>query len=124
MIDERQGDEESLLLAAGEAGEGRSAPSLQPPALKDHTPRGRLGREGGEEVQRLPDPDPVGQRRLLKLAADAPAQLAGLPRGIQPQDPDLALIGVAQPLHALHRGRLAGAVGPEQAKDLPLLDLQ
>ena len=124
LVDEREGDEEPLLLAAGEAGEGCLPLSLQPPGVQDGTPWDTLGGEGGEEVQRLPYPDPVGQRRLLELAADAPAQLVGFPRGIQAEHPDPPPIRLAQALHALHRGRLAGAVGPEQAKDLPPLDLQ
>jgi hypothetical protein len=64
LVDEREGDEEPLLLAAGVAGEGCLPLSLQLPGVQDGTPWDTLGGEGGEEVQRLPDPDPVGQRRV------------------------------------------------------------
>jgi hypothetical protein len=44
------------------------------PALTQQLARAaRLCRQRGEEVERLPDPDPLRQSRLLQLAADSAA---------------------------------------------------
>ncbi len=78
----------------------------------------------GEQLERLPDADVVGQRRLLELAADAAAQLARLADRVEAEDRDLAAVGLAQALEAFDRGRLAGAVRAEQAEDLTAATLK
>jgi hypothetical protein len=72
----------------------------------------------------LPHLEAVRQRRLLELTADPSSQLLGLPLRVQAQHPDAAAVGAPQPLQALHRGGLPGAVAPQQAEDLPLADLE
>jgi hypothetical protein len=115
---QRQRDEQPLALAAGQVGEGGVALGGQPPLLQQQTPVGRAPVEGGVQVQRLPDLQPVGQRRLLELDADALAQLGALAARIQAEHPHRTRIGAAEPLQALHRGGLARPVGPDDPKDL------
>ena len=68
------------------------------------------GREAGEEVERLPHLEVVGEARLLQLAAHAPAQVAGVRARVLAEHAHRAGGRRAQALDALDGGRLAGAV--------------
>src|SRR5437868_2365568 len=63
-------------------------------------------------------PEPVGQRGRLELAAHQRPELLGLRHRVEAEHPQPPVIGLAQPLDALHGRRLAGAVGADQADDL------
>src|SRR6185437_10666641 len=76
------------------------------------------GALGAEQLERLGHPQPVGQRGRLELAAHQRPKLLGLCYRVEAQHPQPSVIGLAQPLNALHGGRLAGAVGADQADDL------
>jgi hypothetical protein len=56
------------------------------------------------------------------LAHQVPDGSPGL--GVEAEDADAALVGDSQALEALNGSGLAGAVGPHDAKDLPLHDLK
>ena len=75
-------------------------------------------------LQGLGDPEPAGQRRILQLRADALPKLRRLRCRVEPENANRAAVGAAQALHALHGGRLAGAVRPEDAEDLASLDTE
>jgi hypothetical protein len=79
---------------------------------------------GGEQIERLPDLDAVGERRLLELAADAPSELLAVRARVQTQHADRAGIGRTQALEDLDRRGLAGAVRSDDAKDLVPLDAE
>jgi hypothetical protein len=116
--DQRQRDGQPLLLAAGEL----AVPGLQLVAqaqvVQQPPPVHRLAVEGAVQVQRLPDPDALGQLALLELGADPPAQLRTVPPRVQPQHAHGPAVGPAQPLDDLDGGGLAGAVGAEDPEDL------
>ena len=81
---------------------------------------GRVSVPVTEQPHRLVDPQPVGQRRRLQLAADQrPQPRPGGPR-VQAEYPHAAAVGSAQTLQALHGGRLARPVDAEDAEDLTL----
>src|SRR5207253_1310550 len=63
-----------------------------------------------------------GHRRML--AEGGAPHLALLTPGGQAQDPHLAAVPPAQPLHALHRGGLARAVRAQDAEDLTFVDVE
>ena len=68
------------------------------------------GVEGREEIEGFPDFEAVGQRGLLQLEPDPLSQLmAGAPR-VEPQHPNRALVGFAQPFETFNGRRLARAV--------------
>jgi hypothetical protein len=54
----------------------------------------------------------------LQLSTDTRLDLARLGAVFHAQDGDLPGVGLAQSQDAFHRGRLARAIGAEQAKDL------
>src|SRR5207253_2388120 len=62
--------------------------------------------------------------RLLEHDADALQQRALSSGRVVAEDPDLAGVGGAVPLEDLDGGRLPGAVGPEEGKDLTLRHLE
>jgi len=78
----------------------------------------------GEEPHRLGDPDLVRQCGVLQLAADAPPDLGHLAARVEPEHRDLPGVGVPQSLQALDSCGLAGAVGSEDAEDLPSRDVE
>ena len=62
--------------------------------------------------------------RLLELHADAILQLIDVAKRIETEDGNAAAVGLPDPLHALHRRGLAGAVRADQPEDLAVLDLE
>jgi hypothetical protein len=122
--DQGQGDEQALLLAAGQLAEAAAGQPGEIPALGVLGRVGRVGVEGGVQVERLADLHRLGQGRLLELDADPLAQAAGAVGGVEPEDAGAAAVRAAQPLQDLDRRGLAGPVGAEDAEDLPPLDLE
>jgi hypothetical protein len=59
VADQGQGDREALALAAGELVEAGAAPAVQPQLPEQPVRVGRVAVEGGEQLQRLADPDLV-----------------------------------------------------------------
>ena len=58
------------------------------------------------------------------LHADALLECAGVPARIHTEHRNAAFVPLPEALDALHRSGLAGAVGPDQAEDLPPADLE
>ena len=81
------------------------------------------GVERRPEVHRFPDLDALLQLRLLMLHAD-PGGARRRRDGIEAEHGDGAAVGRRGPLHALHRRRLARAVGADQAEDLAVVHLE
>ena len=127
VVDQGQGDREALLLPARKLVDQAGALLLEP----DHRQQvvdPRLGGghvvEPGEELQQLGGRQVVEERRRLKLDADDPADRVAAGHGVEPGDADRAGVGGAQALDHLQGRRLSGAVGAEDAEDLPLGDEQ
>ncbi len=83
-----------------------------------------VGVEAPEEVDDLDDRQLRVHRRGLEADADAWLERVGVLRDVDAEDDRLAGVGRAQALEDLDRGRLAGAVRPEQAEDLAGADLE
>ena len=124
VVDERQGDQQPLLLAARQRHEPGVALVAQAELLEQ-----AVAVDGGA-VERCPQPDGLAHRdallelRLLQLHADPLLQRPHVAHRIEPQHADDAAVGRAQPFDALHRGGLAGAVGADEAEDLALVDVE
>ena len=101
----------------------RSSP-LEPPRAGQLAPVDDVAGEPGEQLQRLADAQPVGQRRGLQLRADERAQPGAVARRVEAEHVDAARVAAAQALDDLDRGRLAGAVAPGDAEDLARADLK
>ena len=78
--------------------------------------------ERREQLDGLGDGHPLGQLALLELDADDRSQLISILLWVEPEDADRAAVGLAQAGDRLDGRRLAGAVRPEDAEDLALLD--
>nr|ABZ06414.1 hypothetical protein ALOHA_HF4000009L19ctg1g10 [uncultured marine microorganism HF4000_009L19] len=124
VVDERQCDEQPLLLAAREGHEPGVSLLGEPQLVEEPVAVDRPGIERRPEVDRFPDLNPFLQLRLLELHADPVLQGAGVPRGVEPEDLDPAAVRPSQPLGALHRRRLAGAVRADQSEDFTRLHLE
>ena len=124
VVDERERDEEPLLLAAGQRHEPGVPLVAQAELLDQAIAVHRLPIERRPEADGFPDLDPLLELRLLELHADPLLQRVDVPSGIQAQDRDGAAIGRAQTLDALHRRGLAGAVRPDQPEDFPRLHVE
>src|SRR5690242_6770823 len=122
--DQGQRDEQALLLAAGELGEPGVRLSGQAPALEQLVPVGRVRVERGVQLERLAYLQLLLELGLLQLHADPLVQPAAVGQRVQAQDPHLAAVPPAQPLHAFHRGGLARAVRAQDAEDLPFVDVE
>jgi hypothetical protein len=72
--------------------------------------------EAAEQPQGLGHGELVGELRVLQLNAEPLAQRAGVGRPREPEDLDLPFIRGGQPLADFNGGRLAGAVGSQQAE--------
>ena len=79
---------------------------------------------GAEETHRLVHRHVAGQAAALQLHPDQVAQLAWLAAGIHAEDRQAAVVGLANSLQAFQRGRLARAVGAEQAEDFAPVGLE
>jgi hypothetical protein len=119
---QRQDEEQPLSLATAERCERGSPPLAQPELLEQPLTVACI--TAGEERGRLADAQPIGQRRLLQLAADQRTQLLGLRGRVEPKHPQAALVRSSQPLDALHRRGLARAVGADEAEHLAGLDVE
>ena len=60
----------------------------------------------------------------LELHADALLQRVDVAHRVQAEHRDRAAVGSPQPLDALHRRGLAGAVGADQPEDLAVVDVE
>jgi hypothetical protein len=117
-------DEQALLLAAREPGEPRVRLSGQPPALEQLAPVGRVRVERGVQLEGLAHLQLLLELALLQLHADPLVQPVPVGQRVQAEDPHLAAVPPAQPLHALDRGGLARAVRAQDAEDLTRLDVK
>jgi len=64
----------------------------------------------------------LGQIGGLQANADAVLELLALPVGIEAEDGDVAAGSGPEAFQNFYGRGLAGAIGPEQAKDFPRLD--
>src|SRR5688572_15540070 len=76
ITDERTGDGETLLLAAGEGADARSALLIELDERDHLVERAAGGKEAAKDAQGLLDGDLLGELGLLKLDAEALAQRA------------------------------------------------
>ncbi len=125
IVNQRQRNEESLLLAAREIHEPGiplvdQAQLVEQPFAVDCF----SVIERGPEVDGFPNFDPLLQLRLLELHTDAVLQLVNVLEGIQAQHRDDAAVGRAQTLDAFHRGGFSRAVGTDQAKNLAVVHVE
>ena len=118
FADQRERDEQPLPLAAGQRREGGPALRRQPPLLEQHPPVGAARRKGGEQLERLPDPDPVRQGGVLQLAAEPVPQLRGFILRVDPEHAHPPPVPGTKPLQALNGAGLARPVRSEQGEDL------
>ncbi len=95
FVDQRQCDERTLLLPAGQVPEGDVRAVRETELREDVGRAAPLAMEGREEVERLPEPQAVRQRRALQLHADARSQRAAVARRVEAEDAELARIRTA-----------------------------
>ena len=121
------GEREALLPAAGErSGELRGA-AAEAQAFDRPVDGGAALRhavDAGDEVEVLADREVLPEREALRHVADAPLDLAALLDDVVAEAGAGAGVGRQQPAYDADRGRLAAAVGPEEAEDLAAPDLQ
>src|SRR6185503_489875 len=77
-----------------------------------------LAVEAPEQRDRLEDGQLLGELRLLELDPDPLPQPARVVGPGAAEDLDRSAVGCGQPFEDLHRGRLTGAVGAEEAEAL------
>ena len=125
IVQHRHGQGEALPLSTGQSAHHRLGfvdeidpleHELNPAQAGHHTVWLRI--ERSIQLQRFGDRQVLDERRRLQLHADAGAQRAGGAGGIEPEHRDRSGGRRAQAFEDLDEGRLAGAVGPEQADDL------
>ncbi len=119
--DQRHGDGQPLLLAAGELAERGPGLGRDPEHLHQLPPVRRALVKGAGQFQRLADPELVGQPALLQLHPELLGQLGPVPLRVQPEDADLAPVRLPQSLDAFHGRGLARAVRAEDPEDLALV---
>ena len=124
VVDERERDEEPLLLPAREAHERGIALFRESELLEQGATVDRARVERRPEIDRFPDADTLLQLRLLELDADALLQRLGVAGGIEAQHRGAPRVGLANALDAFHGRGLAGAVGPDEPEDLALEHLE
>jgi hypothetical protein len=122
VVDECEGDGEALPLTAGEFADRRVALLFEGEAGEQFVRVGAVGVEAGEHVEGLPDGEIVDERDGLELNADALFDGPGVARNIDAEDADGAGGRLAEALDHFEGGGLAGAVGSEDAEDLPFFD--
>jgi hypothetical protein len=124
LVDQRERDEEPLLLAAGERHEPGVALAVESESCQERVRVGDAGVERPPEIHGFPDLDALLELRLLVLHADPLAERAGVAAGIEAEHGNGALVGHAVALHAFHRRRLSRAVRTDQAENLSLEHLE
>src|SRR5690606_20945897 len=83
---------------------------------------GRVGVERGEQLHRLTHPQLVRQLALLQLSAELACHTRAIGTRVHSEHRHLPPVRHPQAFDALDGGRLARAVGAEDAEDLALLD--
>ena len=124
VADQRQGDVEAALLAAGEprhASLGLLLEADQADRLGD-VARGAV--VAGEQLERLPDGELGSHPGLLEDDPDPLAPVGGRLLGIDSEHRRLASGPLAVSLEHLDRGRLAGPVGAEEREHLAAVHLE
>ena len=126
VVHQRERDREPLLLAARELARLAVALLLEADD-REHAlgaPVGRLPVEPGIQIEQLARRQPLEERGRLELNADPQLHRARIGPDGHAQNLDPASVGLGQPLDHLERGRLAGAVRPEDPERLALGDLE
>ena len=123
-MDERECDEEALLLPAREGHEPGVALAVEAQAGEQRLAVHHAFVERRPEVHRLPHLDPLLEVGLLVLHADALPERGGVAVRVETEHADRAAVLPTQSLEAFHRGGLARAVGADQAEDLALEDVE
>ena len=75
-------------------------------------------------MHRFPDLDPLLELRLLELDAQSFLERVDVAGGMETEHGDGAGVRATDSFDAFHRGGLAGAVGPNEAKDLAVVDVE
>src|SRR5579872_649407 len=124
VADERQGQVQAPQLATRQcAGRGLLLP-FEPRQGDDLIHRPGVGVQRREVLERLPHPDVAVQPGALEHDADPGPQRARALAGIEPEHLDRAAGALPVTLEDLDRGRLPGAVGPEQSEHLAAADVE
>ncbi len=123
LVNERAAQMQLLLHAARELrratfAEGREAAPRQKLRLARLARTGRHAVEVGEEVQVLGDREGSVESEALRDVADARAQTLRFPGHVAPEHRGAAARGFQQRGQDLQQGRLAGAVGADEAEHL------
>src|SRR5258705_11421278 len=119
-MDERERDEEPVLLAAGERHEPGISLGVETEPGQKRVGVDDAGVERPPEVDSLPDLDALLEVRFLVLHSDSLAERIAVAPWIEAEHRDLSLVGDAVALHTLHRGGLSRAVRTYQPEDLAL----
>src|SRR6202022_1764416 len=125
IVDQRQGNEQPLLLASGEIHEPGVAFFGEAELRKQARGIGGFFLvERSPQVNGLPYFNSLLQLGLLELDTDAVLQLIDLAKRIKAQDGDGAAVWLTQALDAFHGGGFSGAVGADQPKDFTVVDFK
>src|SRR6185436_6103893 len=124
VADQRQPEVEPAALAAREPPDPLVPLLLQADELDHFVHRARLAVVAGEEAQHLGGSERLVHGRGLQHDADLLPPLAARERRVGAEHLHLARVALAVALEDLDGGRLAGAVGSEQAEHLTALDLE
>src|SRR5207247_11311573 len=123
-VDQRARDREPLLLPAGQGADAGPALLLELHQAEHLVDRMLAPVEAAEQRDRLGDGELIALLAALELDPEALAQRAppGTVAPVHPPDFDRSGVGDGEPFEDLDGGRLAGAVGPEQAETLTGFD--
>ena len=119
LADERQGQAQPLLLAAGKSAPRRCAPRRARPTVSSRA-SGSTGSRvvGGGEPQGVTRVHPGVHAAALEHHADARGQLLAVAAGIETEDPHLTGSRLAVALERFDGAGFAGAVGTEERVNL------
>ena len=121
---ERQGNEETLFLPAGEFGKEGVALLFQPQLHEQFLPVGGFGVERTVQVERLPDLHPLRQVGLLQLHPGAGAQALAVALRVHAQNAHRTRVRFAQAFQAFDGGGFAGPVRADHPEDLAFRHLE
>lgn len=116
------GREQGVRPPAGEFAEAAVQVRSEPEAFGQGSPAGGVRVERGVQFEGLADGELGLEFTPLELDAENPGDPLVVGDRVEAGDADPAGVGDAQALDAFDGGRLAGAVGAEDAEDLALLD--
>ncbi len=122
IVDERGGDPEALLEAAGEGVEAGVGLAAQIGEVHQGVDVGVASEYPRVVPQALAHGDPVERAEVLREHADPPDDLGLGPGDVQPEHGDLSRRRIADRFDDLDRDALAGAVGAEERENLALVD--